>query len=81
MLPAECEMAIQQLDALRRGEIAADELLTLREHLDACRRCYTIQCHEDAFLERLLLVTRNTRCPEELRVTIARMIARESRDN
>jgi len=81
MIPPECEMAIQQFDAFRRGELAPGELLSLRNHLDTCRRCYAFQRHENAFLERLLTATRNARCPEELRATISQLVARESRGN
>ena len=81
MLPPECETAIQQLDAFRRGELPAEEMLSMRGHLAACRRCFAFQQHEEAFLDRLLAAARNCSCPEELRATIYRMIAKESRDN
>ncbi|MGH7583374.1 MAG: zf-HC2 domain-containing protein [Gemmatimonadales bacterium] len=81
MIPPECEMAIQQFDAFRRGELAPRELVSLRSHLDTCRRCYAFHRHENAFLERLLAATRNARCPEQLRTDITRLIAKESRGN
>lgn len=81
MMSPECETALQQLDALRRGELDTAELLSLRDHLEACRRCFSFKKHEEAFLDRLLAATRNSTCPEELRSTIYQMIAKESRDN
>lgn len=81
MLPPECESAILQLDAYRRGELADPEMTSLRTHLEECRRCLAFNQHESAFLERLLTAARNSTCPEELRATIYRMIAKESRDN
>ena len=81
MLPPECETAIQQLDAFRRGELPPEEMQSMRGHLEECRRCLAFKQHEEAFLERLLTAAGNCTCPEELRATIYRMIAKESRDN
>jgi hypothetical protein len=81
MLPPECESAIQQFDAFRRGELPDDQLRSLRDHLAECLRCYAFKQHEEAFLERLLAATKSCSCPEELRATIYQMIAKESRDN
>jgi anti-sigma factor (TIGR02949 family) len=81
MLPPECESALMQLDAFRRGELANDEMISLRAHLDACRRCFSYNQHEEAFLDRLVTAARNAKCPEELRATIYQMVAKESRDN
>lgn len=81
MLPSECETALQQLDAYRRGELAPDDMQSLRSHLDACRRCFSFKLHEEAFLDRLVAAARNSSCPEELRATVYRMIAKESRGN
>jgi hypothetical protein len=81
MLPPDCESALAQFDALRRGELPAAELDSLQRHLDGCRRCYSHKKHEDAFLERLLETTRRARCPEELRESVMRMIAKASNGN
>ena len=81
MLPPECEMALQQLDAFRRGELPPDDMQSLRMHLDECRRCFSYKLHEDAFLDRLVAAARNSSCPEELRANVYRIIAKESRDN
>ncbi len=81
MLPPECESALEQLDAYRRGELSSDDLRTLRGHLDACRRCFSFERHEVAFLDRLVAAARNSSCPDEVRATIYQMIAKESRDN
>jgi anti-sigma factor (TIGR02949 family) len=81
MLPSECETALQQLDAFRRGELSPDEMQSLRDHLEACRRCFSFKKHEEAFLDRLVTAARNAKCPEELRSTIYQMIAKESRGN
>ena len=81
MLPPECESALAQFDALRRGELLVHELDSLQRHLAECRRCYSYKRHEDAFLERLLSTTRNARCPEELRQSVMQLLAKESRDN
>jgi anti-sigma factor (TIGR02949 family) len=81
MLPPECETALEQLDAFRRGELPPDEMQSLRGHLDACRRCFSFKQHEEAFLDRLVAAARKTSCPEELRATIYQMIAKESRGN
>jgi anti-sigma factor (TIGR02949 family) len=81
MLPPECEAALEQLDAFRRGELPPDDMQLLRIHLDACRRCFSYKLHEEAFLDRLVAAARNSTCPEELRATVYRMIAKESRGN
>ena len=81
MLPPECETALAQFDAFRRGELPTAELDSLQRHLDECRRCYSHKRHEDAFLERLLVATRNARCPEELRQSVMQMLAKASNDN
>jgi hypothetical protein len=81
MLPPECEAAVEQLDALRRGELPPDEAALLRLHLDGCRRCLCIKLHEEAFLDRLVSAAQNATCPDELRATIYQMMAKESRDN
>lgn len=81
MLPPECEAALNQLDAFRRGELPPQEMTSLRAHLDACRRCYSYKLHEEAFLDRLVNAARNAKCPEDLRSTIYQMVAKESRDN
>jgi anti-sigma factor (TIGR02949 family) len=81
MLPPDCEAALLQLDAYRHGELAPEDLQSLREHLDACRRCFSYKLHEEAFLDRLVVAARNGSCPEELRATIYQMVAKESRDN
>lgn len=81
MLPPECETALQQLDAFRRGELPADEMESMRGHLAACRRCLAFKRHEEAFLDRLVTAAQNCSCPDELRATIYRMIVKESRDN
>ena len=81
MLPPECETALQQLDAFRRGELAAEEMASMRGHLEACRRCLAFKQHEEAFLDRLLTTAQSCTCPDELRTTIYQMIAKESRDN
>jgi anti-sigma factor (TIGR02949 family) len=81
MLPPECETALQQLDAFRRGDLPPEEMQSLRGHLDACRRCFSFKLHEEAMLDRLVAAARNSRCPEELRATIYQMIAKETRDN
>jgi anti-sigma factor (TIGR02949 family) len=81
MLPPECEMALQQLDAFRRGELPADDMQSLRMHLDECRRCFSYKLHEEAFLDRLVAAARSATCPEELRASVYRIIAKESRDN
>lgn len=81
MLPPECEAALLQLDALRRGELPPDEALLLRGHLDGCRRCLCFKMHEEAFLDRLITAARNATCPDDLRATVYQMIAKESRDN
>jgi hypothetical protein len=81
MLPPECETALQQLDAFRRGELADDEMASMRGHLEACRRCLAFKQHEEAFLERLLTAAKNCNCPDGLRATIYQMIAKESRDH
>lgn len=81
MLPPECETALQQLDSFRRGELPPDDMQSLRTHLDACRRCFSFKLHEEAFLDRLVAAARNCNCPEDLRATVYRMIAKESRDN
>lgn len=81
MLPPECEAALQQLDAFRRGELAASDLHSLQMHLEECRRCYAFNRHESAFLDRLITAARHSRCPEELRANVYQMLAKESRDN
>jgi anti-sigma factor RsiW len=81
MLSAECEAAIDQLDALRRGELAATAMSSLYAHLEACRRCTAFKAHEQAFLDRVITAARNCSCPDEVRATIYQMIAKESRDN
>jgi Putative zinc-finger len=81
MLPPECESALLLLDAFRRGDLPADEMQSLRGHLAECRRCFAFNQHEAAFLDRLITAARSCTCPEELRATIYRMIAKESRDN
>lgn len=81
MLPPECETVLQQLDAFRRGELPAGDMQLMRGHLEACRRCFSFKCHEEAFLDRLVATAQHCSCPEELRATIYRMIAKESRDN
>ncbi len=81
MLPPECEAALQQLDAFRRGELDHGDLESLQRHLEDCRRCYAFNQHEAAFLDRLITAARNCSCPDELRATIYQIIAKESRDN
>ena len=81
MLPPECETAIEQLDAFRRGELAPADMQSLRDHLDACRRCFSFKLHEEALLDRLLAAARSSTCPDQLRATVYQMIAKESRDN
>ncbi len=78
MLPPECEAALAQLDAFRRGELPADELESMQQHLAECRRCLAHKHHEDAFLQRLAKITRDG-CPEPLRITITQLIAKETR--
>ena len=81
MLPPECEAALEQLDAFRRGELGADDLLLMQRHLDECGRCLAFNKHEEAFLDRLVSVARSARCPEELRANISVMLAKESSGN
>jgi hypothetical protein len=81
MLPPECESALLQLDAFRRGELPDSDMQSLRMHLAECRRCFAFNRHEAAFLDRLITAAKSCTCPEELRATIYSMIAKESRDN
>jgi hypothetical protein len=81
MLSTECQAALDQLDAMRRGELSGGELQTLMAHLDSCLRCHAYERHEAAFLDRLITAARNATCPDDLRATIYQMIAKESRDN
>jgi hypothetical protein len=81
MLPPECETALLQLDAFRRGELSPSQIDVLQGHLDACRRCFAFNSHEAAFLDRLVAAARSCTCPEDVRATIYLMIAKESRDN
>ncbi len=80
-LPAECETALAQLDAWRRGTLPAEELASMQTHLDACRRCLSYKCHEDALLDRLSNAKHNCCCPDELRAAIMQIIATGSRDD
>jgi DNA-binding FrmR family transcriptional regulator len=81
MLPPDCEAALDQLDAFRRGELDAGDMLSLQHHLEECRRCYAFNQHEAAFLDRLISAARNCSCPDELRAAVYQIIAKESRDN
>ena len=80
-LPAECEAALVQLDAWRRGVLPPEEVASMQAHLDACRSCLSYKCHEEALLDRLSNAARNCSCPDELRATIMQMIATGSRDD
>jgi Putative zinc-finger len=80
-LPADCEAALAQLDAYRRGSLPPDEVTSMQEHLDGCRDCLSYKVHEEAFLDRLSNAARNHVCPEELRTAIEQMIANEARGN
>ena len=80
-LPAECEAALAQLDAWRRGVLPPEEVASMQAHLDACRGCLSYKCHEEALLDRLSNAARNCSCPDELRATIMQMIATGSRDD
>jgi hypothetical protein len=79
-LPAECEAALAQLDAWRRGVLPVTEVASMQQHLDACRCCLSYKHHEDALLDRLSNAARNCCCPDELRAAILQMIAKDSRD-
>lgn len=79
-LPPECEAALAQLDAFRRGELPPDEVATMQRHLDACSHCLSRHHHEQAFLERLAGAAKNCCCPDELRATITRMVSEAARD-
>ena len=80
MLPAECETALAQLDAFRRGTLPPEEVASMQRHLDACRCCLSYKCHEDALLDRLSNAARNCSSPDELRAAILQMITTGSRD-
>ncbi len=79
-LPPECEAALRQLDALRRGELSALETASLHQHLAACRRCLRVKEFEDAFLERLRAAGLTEQCPETLREKIRAQCADGTRD-
>lgn len=79
-LPAECEAALAELDALRRGTLPASEVASMQRHLDACLHCSTYKLHEEAFLDRLAGAARKHSCPEQLRATISQLLAKEARD-
>jgi hypothetical protein len=81
MLSAECQACLEQLDAFRRGEMAASDMASLQAHIDSCRHCFSYKRNEDAMLQRLLDATRNAHCPEDLRQAISVMIAKASNDN
>lgn len=81
MLPAECEEALTQLDAFRRGTLPANEVASMQRHLDGCRHCLSYKFHEDALLDRLSNAARNCACPDELRAAIEQLVDKESRDN
>ena len=81
MLPADCEAALAQLDAYRRGTLSPGEIATMQRHLDGCRQCLSYKTHEEAFLDRLSNAARNCACPDELRASIEQLVAKESRDH
>jgi len=79
-LPPDCEAALAQLDAFRRGELPTNELASMQRHLDACRHCLAQHHHEKALLDRLANATRNCICPDELRASITQMVNEAARD-
>lgn len=81
MLPPECEAALAELDAYRRGELPASEVESIQRHLEACIHCSTYKLHEEAFLDRLASVARTTCCPDALRSTISQMLIQDVREH
>ena len=79
-LPPECEAALAQRDAFRRGELPAAEVAAMQRHLDACCHCLARHHHEQAFLDRLAGAAKNCCCPDELRTTIAQMVSEATHD-
>ncbi|HEX3928331.1 MAG TPA: zf-HC2 domain-containing protein [Gemmatimonadales bacterium] len=77
-LPPVCEAALRELDALRRGELSAEQAAVLRAHLDSCRFCLGMERFERAFLDRLREAAADCNCPEELRQRIQAQCAQSS---
>ncbi len=79
-LPPECQAALLQLDAYRRGELDTGEQDVFLRHLEDCAYCLCMERYERAFLERLRATTTSHICPDELRARISEQLVREARD-
>lgn len=65
-----CAAALERLDALRRGELAAEDADALRHHLAACPQCRCVERYEAAFLERIRAAGTGCCCPDQLREAV-----------
>lgn len=70
----DCSAALAELDAFLRGELPADSVERMQNHLDRCRHCTQIGRYEQAFRDRLERLGRLTECPPALRDRIATLL-------
>lgn len=75
-LPYDCEAVLDQLDALRRGELSRTQIAAMQAHMEACQKCLCIERYERAFLERLKAMG-SPPCPDALREKVAAALAAE----
>ena len=73
-LPYDCEAVLDQLDALRRGDLTKKQIAAMQTHMDACQKCLCIERYERAFLERLKAMG-SPPCPDALRAKVAAALA------
>ena len=70
----DCRGAMQELDAFVRGELGADSVERMQQHLARCAHCGAIAQYEAAFRARLKALA-GPCCPETLRARIQAMLS------
>jgi anti-sigma factor (TIGR02949 family) len=70
----DCTGAMAELDAFVRGELGAESLERMRQHLARCSHCDTAAQYEAAFRARLRALA-GPCCPEALRARINTLLA------
>lgn len=73
----DCSGAMAELDAFVRGELGAESVERMRQHLARCGHCETVAQYEGAFRARLKALA-GPCCPEALRARIGALLATET---
>lgn len=75
-----CEEALKHLWELIDGELAPEDEMAVRWHVEVCSRCYPKYDFQRAYLARLRRVRQGEGPSPELRERLARLVPRASEE-